>query len=74
MVRHCLYRIILLPLLYQELSHWSITMKNLEIQRLLSRYPIFKQSDQPIYSKRVIFSCKSYENFLFGHIITSKIS
>jgi len=22
----------------------------------------FKQSDQPIYSKRVIFSCKSYNN------------
>ena len=40
------------------LKHNNEELRNTE--RLLSRYPIFKQFDQPTYSKRVIFSCKSY--------------
>lgn len=42
MVRQCLYRIILLPLLYQELSHWSITMKNSEIRTVAISLPKFQ--------------------------------
>ena len=42
MVRHCLYRIILLPLLYQELSHWSMTMKNSEIRTVAISLPNFQ--------------------------------
>ena len=42
MVRHCLYRIILLPLQHQELSHWSITMKNSEIRTVAISLPNFQ--------------------------------
>lgn len=42
MVRHCLYRIILLPLQYQELSHWSIKMKNSEIRTVAISLPNFQ--------------------------------
>ena len=66
MVRHCLYRIILLPLQYQELSHRSITMKNSEIRTVAISLPNFQAIRPTDYSKRVIFSCKSYEkNFGF---------
>lgn len=51
--------ILFVPLLRQELSHCGKAMKNSEIRTVAISLPNFQAIRPSIYSKRVIFSCKS---------------